>query len=202
MKDSMIPAETIQKAIYLLRGQNVILDRDLAAMYGVPTKALKQAVKRNALRFPPDFMFVLSREEFTAWRSQFVTSNVDRAEFLRSQSVTSKTDLRGGTQYPPMAFTEQGVAMLSSVLNSERAIQVNIAIMRTFTQMRQMIASHTEFARKLADLEKKYDAQFRVVFDAIRQLMTPPEKPRGRIGFKVRERKAAYHIQRKGSRCA
>jgi hypothetical protein len=202
MKDSMIPAETIQKAIYLLRGQNVILDRDLAAMYGVPTKALKQAVKRNALRFPSDFMFVLSREEFTAWRSQFVTSNDDRAEFLRSQSVTSKADPRGGTQYPPMAFTEQGVAMMSSVLNSERAIQVNIAIMRTFTQMRRMIASHAEFARKLAELEKKYDAQFRVVFDAIRQLMTPPEKPRSRIGFKVRERKAAYHVQRKGSRRA
>jgi hypothetical protein len=184
MKDSMIPAETIQNAIYLLRGQNVILDRDLAAMYGVPTKALKQAVKRNALRFPPDFMFVLSREEFAAWRSQFVTSNDDRM----------------GLRYAPMAFTEQGVAMLSSVLNSERAIQVNIAIMRTFTQMRQMIASHTEFARKLAELEKKYDAQFRIVFDAIRQLMTPPRKPRGRIGFEVRERKAAYHVQRKGSR--
>jgi hypothetical protein len=179
MKDSMIPAETIQSAIYLLRGQNVILDRDLAAMYGVPTKALKQAVKRNALRFPLDFMFVLSREEFTVWRSQFVTSNDDRM----------------GLRYAPMAFTEQGVAMLSSVLNSERAIQVNIAIMRTFTQMRQMIASHTEFARKLAELEKKYDAQFRVVFDAIRRLMTPPEKPRRRIGFKVRERKAAYHVQ-------
>jgi hypothetical protein len=99
-----------------------------------------------------------------------------------------------------MAFTEQGVAMLSSVLNSERAIQVNIAIMRTFTQMRQMISSHTEFARKLVELEKKYDAQFRGIFDAIRQLMKPPDTPRRPIGFKVRERKSAYHVQRKGSR--
>ena len=184
MKDSMIPAETIQKAIYLLRGQNIILDRDLAAMYGVPTKALKQAVKRNALRFPSDFMFVLSREEFATWRSQFVTSNDDRM----------------GLRYAPMTFTEQGVAMLSSGLNSERAIQMNIAIMRTFTQMRRMILSHAEFARKPVKLEKKYDAQFRMVFNAIRRLMTPPDKPRKRrIGFEVRERKAAYHAQGKDS---
>lgn len=186
MKDSMIPVETIQKAIYLIRGQNIILDRDLAAMYGVPTKALKQAVRRNALRFPSDFMFVLSREEFADWRSQFVTSNDDRM----------------GLRYAPMAFTEQGVAMLSSVLNSERAIQVNIAIIRTFTQMRQMIASHVEFARKLAELEKKYDAQFRVVFDAIRQLMKPPDKPRRPIGFNVREKRPGYNIRKKGSRRA
>ena len=149
-------------------------------------------------RFPKDFMFVLTQEGFMKWRSQFVTSNADRAEFLRSQSVTSKTDPRGGTQYPPMAFTEQGVAMLSSVLNSERAIQVNIAIMRTFTQLRQMLASNTELARKLADLEKRYDAQFKVVFDAIRQMMIPPERPRKKIGFHVRESRAKYSIRRKG----
>lgn len=177
-----------------------MLDRDLAAMYGVPTKALKQAVRRKATRFPADFMFVLTREEFADWRSQIVTSNADRAEFLRSQSVTSKTDPRGGTQYPPMAFTEQGVAMLSSVLNSERAIQVNIEIMRTFTRLKQMLASNTELARKLADLEKRYDAQFKVVFDAIRQLMTPPDLPRKRIGFHVREKSAVYRAGGKGKR--
>jgi hypothetical protein len=159
-----------------------MLDRDLAAMYGVPTKALKQAVRRKATRFPADFMFVLTREEFAD---------------LRSQIVTSKTDLRGGTQYPPMAFTEQGVAMLSSVLNSERAIQVNIAIMRTFTRLKQMLASDTELARKLADLEKRYDAQFKVVFDAIRQLMTPPDPPRKQIGFHVKERRAIYSVRRR-----
>jgi hypothetical protein len=200
MNNLVISAETIQKAIYLVRGQKVMLDRDLAAMYGVPTKALKQAVRRKATRFPADFMFVLTREEFADWRSQIVTSNADRAEFLRSQSVTSKADPRGGTQYPPMAFTEQGVAMLSSVLNSERAIQVNIAIMRTFTQLKQMLASNTELARKLADLEKRYDAQFKVVFDAIRQLMTPPDRPRKHIGFHVREKSAVYRAGGNGKR--
>ena len=182
MNNSMIPAETIQKSIYLVRGQKVMLDRDLAAMYGVPTKVLKQAVKRNATRFPADFMFVLTREELADWRSQFVTSNADRM----------------GLRHAPMAFTEHGVAMLSSVLNSERAIQVNIAIMRTFTQLRQMLVSNAELARKLAELEKRYDAQFRVVFDAIRQLMTPPEPPRKKIGFHVEESKARYTARSKG----
>jgi hypothetical protein len=182
MNNSMIPAETIQKSIYLVRGQKVMLDRDLAAMYGVATKVLKQAVKRNATRFPSDFMFVLTREELADWRSQFVTSNADRM----------------GLRHAPMAFTEHGVAMLSSVLNSERAIQVNIAIMRTFTQLRQMLLSHAELARKLAELEKRYDTQFSVVFDAIRQLMTPPEPPRKKIGFHVEESKARYTTRSKG----
>ena len=182
MNNSVISAETIQKAICLVRGQKVMLDRDLAAMYGVPTKALKQAVRRKATRFPADFMFVLTREEFAD---------------LRSQIVTSKTEPRGGTQYPPMAFTEQGVAMLSSVLNSERAIQVNIAIMRTFTRLKQMLASNTELARKLVDLEKRYDAQFKVVFDAIRQLMSPPDPPRKQIGFHVREKSTVYRVNKK-----
>ena len=181
MNNLVISAETIQKAIYLVRGQKVMLDRDLAAMYGVPTKALKQAVRRKATRFPADFMFVLTREEFADWRSQIVTSNADRM----------------GLRHAPMAFTEQGVAMLSSVLNSERAIQVNIAIMRTFTRLKQMLASNTELARKLADLEKRYDAQFKVVFDAIRQLMTPPHPPRKQIGFHVREPRARYTTRRK-----
>lgn len=177
MTDVIIPIERIQQAIYLIRGQKVMLDRDLAALYKVPTKTLKQAVKRNTDRFPEDFMFILTPEEFAALRSQF---------------VTSKTDPRGGVQYSPMAFTEQGVAMLSGVLNSPRAIHVNIAIMRAFVQLRALMATHADLARKLEELEKKYDAQFRVVFDAIRQLMTPSKPPRKRIGFQVREKRAKY----------
>jgi len=175
-----IPAERIESKILLLRGQKVILDRDLAALYGVPTKALKQAVKRNIARFPDDFMFVLDGEEFANWRSQFVTSNSDRM----------------GLRHAPMAFTEHGIAMLSSVLNSERAIQVNIAIMRAFAQLRALLATHADLARKLEELEKKYDAQFRVVFDALRQLMNPPVPPRKQIGFGVRERRATYRVTR------
>jgi len=143
-----------------------MLDSDLAALYGVETKALVQAVKRNLERFPEDFMFQLSRDEFS---------------ILRSQSVTSSN--WGGRRYPPYAFTEQGVAMLSSVLRSQRAIQVNIEIMRAFIRLRQMLASNAELARKLDELEKKYDAQFKEVFEAIRQLMTPPEPKRRPIGF-------------------
>jgi len=143
--------------------------------------ALRDQIRRAAKRFPADFMFVFTREELADWRSQSVTSNSDRM----------------GLRHAPMAFTEQGVAMLSSVLNSERAIQVNIAIMRTFTQLRQMLASHADLAQKLADLEKRYDAQFRVVFDAIRQLMKPPDPQHKRIGFHMREPLARYSIRRK-----
>jgi len=177
MADAIVPVEKIQKAIYLIRGQKVMLDRDLAELYGVPTKVLKQAVRRNVDRFPDDFMFILSPEEFTTLRSQF---------------VTSKSDPRGGVQYSPMAFTEQGVAMLSSVLNSRRAIRVNITIMRAFVQLRALLATHADLARKLEELEKKYDVQFRVVFDALRQLMTPPDPLRRQIGFQVREKRAKY----------
>jgi len=133
VKKSIIPIELIRQAILILRGQKVILDRDLASLYGVPTKALKQAVKRNRRRFPPDFMFVLDPQEFSEWRSQFVTSNADRM----------------GLRHVPMAFTEQGIAMLLSVLNSERAIQVNIAIMRAFVKLREMITTHKKLADKL-----------------------------------------------------
>lgn len=181
MSTELIPIEHIRQAIILLRGQKVMLDRDLAALYGVETKALKQAVKRNADRFPDDFMFVLSPDEFAEWRSQFVTSKSDRM----------------GLRHAPMAFTEQGVAMLSSVLNSERAIRVNIAIMRAFVQLRQLLASHEDLARKLADLEKKYDAQFKIVFDAIRQLMTPPDPPKKQIGFHVREGGVKYSLKKR-----
>ena len=176
MSDALIPTERIHRAILLVRGQKVILDRDLAKLYRVPTKVLKQAVRRNAARFPEDFMFVFTHEEFMNWRSQFVTSNADRK----------------GLRHAPMAFTEQGVAMLSSVLKSERAILVNIAIMRAFVQLRQLLASHEDLARKLADLERNYDAQFKVVFDAIRQLMSPPKRPPRPIGFQVKEHTATY----------
>ena len=148
----------------LIRRQKVILDRDLADLYAVRTKALKQAVRRNAKRFPQDFMFELTKEEFENWRSQFVTSNRDKM----------------GLRYRPMAFTEQGVAMLSSVLKSERAIEVNIAIMRVFVRLREMMATHKELAFKLAELEDRlegHDEQIQNIFEAIRQLMTPLEPP-------------------------
>lgn len=164
---TLIPVERIERAILLIHGQKVMLDADLAALYGVETKVLVQAVKRNLVRFPEDFMFQLSQEEFAILRSQFVTSSD-----------------WGGRRYPPYAFTEQGVAMLSGVLRSERAIQVNIEIMRTFIRLRRMLATHAELARKLDALERKYDAQFKQVFDAIRQLMAPPEPKRRAIGFR------------------
>ena len=149
---------------------------DLANLYGVPTKVLVQAVKRNLARFPSDFMFQLSKQELEDWRSQFVTSN-PRAKM--------------GLRRPPYAFTEQGVAMLSSVLRSKRAVAVNIEIMRAFVRLREMLAGHAELARKVDALERKYDAQFSVVFDAIRQLMAPPETPlKKRIGFHVQQRES------------
>jgi hypothetical protein len=159
-KQLPIPAERIEKAILLVRGQKVIPDRDLAQLYGVKTKALKQAVRRNPKRFPQDFMFELTKEEFENWRSQFVTSNRDKM----------------GLRYRPMAFTEQGVAMLSSVLNSERAIEVNIAIMRVFVRLREIMATHKELAFQLAEHEERlegHDEQIQTIFEAIRQLMTP-----------------------------
>ena len=171
---ALVPLERIEGLILLIRGQKVMLDTALAALYGVETKVLNQAVKRNLARFPADFMFQLTKEEFDA---------------LRSQNVTAKPAGRGGRRTPPYAFTEQGVAMLSSVLRSQRAVQVNIQIMRTFVKLRRMLATHEEFARKLAALERKYDHQFKVVFDAIRELMTPPEpEPKRRIGFGAGEK--------------
>lgn len=164
---SLIPAEIIEQKIILIRGHKVILDADLAELYGVESKILNQAVKRHIKRFPVDFMFQLTNQELIN---------------LRSQSVTSSQ--WGGRRYAPYAFTEQGVAMLSSVLNSDRAIEVNILIMRSFVKLREMISTHKDLAKKLEDLEKKYDSQFKMVFDAIRQLMTPPESKKKRaIGF-------------------
>jgi len=159
--------EGIAGAILVQRGHRVLLDQALAELYGVETKVLIQAVKRNLARFPHDFMFQLTASEWAGLRSQIVTSTVRR----------------GGRRYPPYAFTEQGVAMLSSVLHSPRAVRVNIEIMRAFVRLRQMLLSNAELASKLAALERKYDGQFRIVFDAIRELMTPPDEPRRPIGF-------------------
>ena len=164
---SVVPAGRIARAIVFLRGHKVMLDSDLARLYGVSTKALVQAVKRNRSRFPSDFMFRLSSAEFTD---------------LRSRTVTSKS--RGGRRTAPHAFTEQGVVMLSSVLRSPRAVQVNIAVMRVFVRLRSILESRVELARKLEQLERKYDAKFAIVFDAIRELMAPPPSVRRRIGFK------------------
>lgn len=183
----LIPVERIERRILLLRGEKVMLDFDLAELYGVPAKVLNQAVKRNSERFPSDFMFQLSRPEWLAvLRSQIVTAG----ERNWSQSVTSSKLKHRGVAYRPYAFTEQGVAMLSSVLNGPRAVQVNIAIIRTFVQLGRMLASNADLARKLEALGKKYDVQFKVVFDAIRQLMEPlPErKPRRQIGFSAIQR--------------
>jgi len=170
-----------------------MLSPHLAELYGVEPKVLLQAVKRNAERFPSDFMFQLTPEEVRRSRSQIVTLNSSSDKRLRSQIVILK---RGqNIKYLPYAFTEQGVAMLSSVLNSKRAIQVNVDIMRTFVRLRQLLASHADLARKLEELEKKYDAQFKIVFDAIRQMITAPiVTPRKQIGFQIRERRAAYGV--------
>jgi hypothetical protein len=162
---SIVPIERIEKLIYLIRGQKVILDGDLAELYGVETGALNRAVKRNIQRFPKDFMFQITDEE---------------AERLRCQTGISKSG-RGGRRYLPYAFTEQGVAMLSSVLNSDRAIQVNILIMRAFTRLRQMLSTHEELRRKIEAMERKYDRQFRVVFEAIKQLIDTNDKPKRKI---------------------
>ena len=161
-----VPAIRIERHILLIRGEKVMLDADLATLYEVETRVLVQAVKRNIERFPTDFMFQLSKEEF---------------DHLRSQAVTSSW---GGRRYPPYAFTEQGVAMLSSVLRNKRAVQVNVEIMRAFVRLRRMLEGNKALAKKLDELEQKYDEQFRIVFDAIRQLMTPPDPKQKRpIGF-------------------
>ena len=177
-----VPTERIEERILLVRGHKVMLDAELAQLYGVPTKVLNQAVTRNIERFPKDFMFQLTEEEATG---------------LRSQIVTLKTGRGQHRKYLPYAFTEQGVAMLSSVLRSRRAVQVNIEIMRVFVRMRQMLASNAELARRLGELEKRYDAQFKVVFDAIRELMEPPEKSRRSIGFRVEEGRPVYRLRRR-----
>ncbi|HEX4959931.1 MAG TPA: ORF6N domain-containing protein [Thermoanaerobaculia bacterium] len=166
---ALLAAERIEHAILLLRGEKVMLDADIALLYGVETKVLVQAMKRNRARFPADFMFQLTRGEVERLRSQFVTSSW------------------GGRRTLPYAFTEQGVAMLSSVLRSPRAVRVNIEIMRAFIRLRQVVATHTDLVRRLDELEVRYDGQFKVVFDALRQLMVPAKKERRKIGFRETE---------------
>ncbi len=167
-KTTLIPIDRIEHSILFIRGQKAMLDSDLAELYGVEIRVLNQAVKRNMKRFPLDFMFQLNEEEFESLRSQLVTLKKGRGQHRK---------------YLPHAFTEQGVAMLSSVLNSDKAIEVNILIMRAFVKLREMIASNKDLAKRLDELEKNYDAQFKIVFDAIRQLMTPLEPKKKKIGF-------------------
>lgn len=190
---SVIPIERIEQKIFLLRGQKVMLSPHLAELYGVEPRALIQAVKRNIERFPDGFMFQLTPEEVRRSRSQIVTLNSGPEKRLRSQIVILKRGRH--IKYPPYAFTEQGVAMLSSVLHSKRAVRVNVEIMRTFVRLRQLLASHADLAVKLEEMEKKYDAQFKIVFEAIRHLVSPPTvTPRKQIGFGIRERRAAYGV--------
>ena len=169
---ALIPAENLINKILVIRNQKVILDRDLAVLYGVETRALKQAVRRNIVRFPSDFMFQLTKKEFSTWRSQIVMSKSDEK----------------GLRYLPFAFTEQGVAMLSSVLKSKRAIEVNILIMRAFVKLREIISTHKKVAEKLKDLEsklKEHDDQIVQIIQVINQLIMPPESPKKKIGFTI-----------------
>jgi hypothetical protein len=165
----LIPTERIERSILLIRGEKVMLDADLAEIYGVETKVLNQAVKRNAIRFPEDFMFQLTERE-----KMEVVTNCDHLVRIKF------------SPHLPFAFTEHGALMLANVLNSECAALTSVQVVRAFVRLRQMLASNAELSRKLAALEKKYDAQFKIVFDAIRQLMTPPEPKRREIGFHVK----------------
>ena len=172
--NDLIPIENITGLIYLIRGKKVIIDRDLAVLYGVETKRLKEQVKRNIERFPEDFMFELSKSEFKNWRSQFATSSRDKI----------------GLRYSPMAFTEQGVAMLSSVLRSKPAIQVNIKVMRAFTEMRQLIFDNAELRKEIENLRADVDGKFQVVFEILDQLLTVDSKPK-KIGY-LKEEQSKY----------
>jgi phage regulator Rha-like protein len=182
VKKELIPLEKIEEKIFLIRNQKVMLDFHLAELYDISTKVLIQAIKRNANRFPYDFMFQLTQEEYDNLRSQFVTSSW------------------GGRRYLPYAFTEQGVAMLSSVLHSERAVLMNVAIMRTFVKLREILSTHKELAQRLAKLEEKisqHDTEIQNLFQAIRQLMKPSEKPKYPIGFIVGDQKNRYNTRKR-----
>ncbi len=167
MSKEIVPQEILESKIMIVRGHKVMLDRDLAVLYGVSTGALNQAVTRNLSNFPSDFMFQLTQAEVKNWISQIVISNSHKM----------------GLRKRPRAFTENGVAMLSSVLRSRRAIEVNIQIMRTFTKLRELLNTHADLRRKLEEMEKKYDHQFRVVFDAIKSMISTPDEPVRKIGF-------------------
>jgi len=199
----IIATERIAHAIHLLRGQRVMLDFDLAALYGVSTKVLNQARRRHRSRFPNDFMFRLTNEEVSILRSQIVTSRLQASGNQSIRSNWSRSAIspkkHGGLRHRPYAFTEQGVAMLSSILNSERSVRVNIAIMRAFVKLRGVLETNRELARKFAELEKrvgKHDETIDAILEAIRQLMAPPEKPRREIGFHVREAAPRYRTRK------
>jgi hypothetical protein len=172
----MIPDEIIQSKIYVIRGEKVMLDRDLAELYDVETKYLKRQVRRNIVRFPEDFMFALNEQEFNEWRSQFVTSKEDKI----------------GLRYAPMAFTEDGVAQLSTVLNSERAVLVNIQIIRLFNKMRKMLLTHKDILLKLEQMEKQvvqHSEEIQLIFEALKQLLNPAQEERNPVGYKITGKK-------------
>lgn len=179
MSDSLIPIERIEQKILVIRGERVMVDSDLAAIYGVETKMFTRAVRRNLLRFPDDFMFQLTSEEYAALRRQIGASNT---EDLKLQNATAKQG-RGGRRYLPYAFTEHGALMAANVLNSGRAVEASVQVVRAFVRMRNLLASNAELAKKVEALESKYDSQFKSIFDAIKKLMMPPDKPKGGIGF-------------------
>ena len=182
-----LPSEIIEQKIYLIRGYKVMIDSDLADLYEVETFNLNKAVKRNFDRFPNDFMFQLTKAETDFLRSQFATSKTNHS--LRFQTGISRSK-RGGRRYLPYVFTQEGIAMLSSVLRSGRAVQVNIAIMRTFVKIRTLLGSHIELVKRLDALEQKYDGQFKLVFQTIRELMKPEPVPlKQRIGFNTENKK-------------
>jgi hypothetical protein len=172
--NGIIPIENITGLIYLIRGKKVMLDQDLAVLYGVETRRLKEQVRRNIERFPEDFMFELSKKEYENLRSQFATSSW------------------GGTRYAPMAFTEHGVLMISSVLKSDKAIQINIQIVRAFTKLRHLILDNVELRREIENLRADTDGKFRIIFETLDQLLTVESKTRKKIGFTVKEKKARY----------
>ena len=199
MSKEIIPAEQIALRIRHFRGERVLLDFDLAALYGVETRVLNQAVRRNADRFPADFMFQLSSKE-TETLSQLVTPSVPGHDVSNSSQIVMSSGKYRGKRYRPYAFTEQGVAMLSSVLNSESAVKMNIAVMRAFVQLRRALETNRELARKFSELERridKHDAEIAAILEAIRQLMAPREKPRREIGFHVREEAARYRTHKR-----
>jgi hypothetical protein len=208
MRDDKSLAVTlrIEQIIATVRGQRVILDSDLAAIYGVTTKVLNQAVRRNIERFPSDFVFRLTLQEVTKLRSQFVTSSGDGewpriptasdSEENRSQFVTGSQKHRD-PRFRPYAFSEHGALMAANVLRSPRAVEMSVFVVRAFVRLRQWLAGHAELSHRLDELERKYDSQFRVIFEAIRQLMTPPGRKRKEIGFHVREPRPVYRTHRK-----
>ena len=199
MSKEIIPAEQIALRIRHFRGEKVLLDFDLAALYDVETRILNQAVRRNADRFPADFMFQLTSEEAEKL-SQVVTPSVAGHDVSNSSQIVMSSGKHRGKRYRPYGFTEQGVAMLSSVLNSESAVKMNIAIMRAFVQLRRALEANRELARKFSELERridKHDSEIAAILEAIRQLMAPPAKPRREIGFHVREEAARYRTNKR-----